>query len=154
MKEIKLHKGETVFVDDEDFEIVNLFRWHLNGGYARHNERINGKYYYIFMHHLIKNTPNGMRIDHINRNKFDNRKCNLRFCTHAQNQYNTSHRKQSKSQYKGVSWSQKDKKWTVNISKNGERKHIGLFHQKEAAAQAYNFVAKELFGKFAYLNPI
>lgn len=85
MAEITLKNGEVALVDDADLKRVMSFSfyWYLSNGYAvtRKHQRS------IFMHAVVNNTPVGMCTDHINRNRLDNRKSNLRSCTRSENSH-------------------------------------------------------------------
>lgn len=91
-------------------------------------------------------------IDHINHNTKDNRLENLRDSEKFQNMANMSRHKDSLSKYLGVCWSGKHKKWKAEISKRGNRFHLGLFGDQTSAALAYDEAAKRLHGEFANLN--
>jgi hypothetical protein len=86
-------------------------------------------------------------IDHINRIKSDNRIENLRASTRSQNMANKTKKSGFLSKYKGVTISS-DGKYQVTV----KREYIGVFENEIDAAKAYDKVAKELFGEFAYLN--
>lgn len=102
------------------------------------------------LHRLIMpNIPNRV-IDHINRNKLDNRINNLRICTAQQNSYNTSKPKNSKYKYKGVK--QQNGSWTAFISKEGKKYTIDNLDSEYQAAQMYDYMAEELFGEYAGKN--
>lgn len=88
--------------------------------------------------------------DHVNHDGLDNRRCNLRVCTHHKNQYNR--RKQAGTVFKGVRYSPRNDKWTARIRHKKKDIHLGTFKTPEAAARAYDKKAKILFGKFACLN--
>ena len=137
------------FIDDEDYPIVLQHTWHCSHyGYiaTRHNGSI------LFLHRLIMNTPNEIKTDHINGNKLDNQKSNLRVCTTAQNSRNRKKKPGCSSKYKGVYW---DKfKWHSQITYNFKTMHLGLFNNEEEAAMAYNIKATEFFGEYANLNKI
>lgn len=90
-------------------------------------------------------------IDH--KNHYNNNGI-LREATPSQNTQNSRPRKNTSSKYKGVSWHKRNKKWVSNITLNGKRKYLGSFETEEEAAFAYNKEALNLFGDFAYLNPI
>jgi len=104
MKEIKLlNKHEmivgTVTVDDSDFESISETTWRRHSfGYAV--KRVGGKQ--IFMHRMILDAPDDMEVDHINGNPQDNRRSNLRLCTHRQNGINRKMSKNNTSGYRGV----------------------------------------------------
>jgi UDPglucose 6-dehydrogenase len=154
-KEITLTKGYKTIVDTEDYEWLNKWSWYYAHGYAVrtiYDEK--GKPYQLRMHRLLINTPDGMDTDHVNRNRLDNRKSNLRPATRSQNVANQFSKKQNNSGLKGVSWKAKNKKWVAQIRVDNVVKHIGLFESKEEAGRAYNREAVRYFGKFAYLNDV
>ncbi len=104
------------------------------------------------LHRLIMAPiPNGLHIDHINGNKLDNRRSNLRLATRSQNAANQPLTSRNRSGYKGVSASRT--RWKARIQHQGTIYHLGVFKAREEAAWAYNVAAELLFGKFAYLNP-
>ena len=101
--------------------------------------------------------PKGYVVDHINGNKLDNRKQNLRFVTQQQNCFNSKRKKphpnsKNPSHYKGVSWRNDRNKWRSTITKDGKRIYLGLFENAQDAALAYNKAAKKYHGKYAKLN--
>jgi hypothetical protein len=155
MKEIPLTQGKKAIVDDEDYELLNSHKWHYTiRGYARrHIPSPDGRgQKTIYMHRLIVNIPEGKEVDHVNRDKLDNRKSNLRICTHSENQMNVKAKSNNSSGYKGVHWSSKYKKWIATIYKNGKQIYIGNFCDAETAAHAYDSAAEKLHGDFATLN--
>lgn len=150
-KEISLTQGYVALVDDDDFEWINKFRWHTrhSGGITYAVRHINVKEF-IYMHRLIANTPDGMETDHINLDGLDNRRCNLRICTHSENMANRRLQSNNKSKRRGVVWHKQLNKWQAGITYHGKYVHIGLFDDLEDAAEAYHNKSKELFGEFAY----
>jgi hypothetical protein len=107
------------------------------------------------MHRLIDKTPTEFKIDHINGNRLDNRKINIRRCTVKQNSQNRNTTSQNQSGIKGVTFCndhQRKKPWAAKIENNGRTKFLGYYSTKEEAGVAYNAEAKKLFGDFAYLN--
>ena len=154
-KEIELTKGFKTIVNADDFEWLNQWSWYCAHGYAvRTVYDENGKPHQLRMHRLIINTPDGLDTDHINGDKLDNQRHNLRPATRSQNVANTFVEKRNKSGYKGVSWKKTNKKWCAQIRVDNVVRHIGLFDKKEEAAKAYNKEAKKYFGEFAYLNKL
>ena len=91
-------------------------------------------------------------IDHINGEKTDNRLCNLRLATRAENLLNTGPRVTSRSGRKGVHWTEKGGKWVAQIRSGGKTRTLGRFTEIEDAAAAYNKAAIELFGEFARIS--
>lgn len=146
MKEIKLTKGKVAIVDDEDFESLSQFKWHCSVGYAMRREYPSRKI--LLMHRVILNPPEGKEPDHINGDRLDNRRCNLRISTRSENNLNKNVQKNSSSGFKGVSWKKGRSKWRAYMG----GAHIGHFNTKEEAAKAYDKKALEVFGEFAKLN--
>lgn len=85
------------------------------------------------------------QIDHINRDKADNRICNLRTASNSQNGHNKPKNKNNTSGYKGVSWCGQVRKWKALISINGKRKHLGAFDCPVKAGEAYAKFKDEFF---------
>ncbi len=158
MKRIKLGGKllKYALVDDADFEYLNQFRWQYTDGYAR-RDKVNikgtprGK---IHMHRVVMNTPLGMETDHINGDKCDNRKSNLRICTKSQNNANRGLAANNTSGYKGVTWDKNRGKWFAQTKLLQKKVNLGYFDTKEEAALAYNEFIKENFGSFARLNEV
>ena len=149
---IPLGHGKAAIVDAADYEWLMLWKWRVTDkGYAYRTSKRDGKS--GAMHRLILDTPRGMVSDHINGNRLDNRRSNLRICTYAgnaRNKGNCSHT----SVYKGVGWKKDNSLWQARIHMGDKWMHIGLYEEEVAAAVAYNYKAKELFGDHARLNPI
>lgn len=145
MKKIKLNGliglGKFALVDDEDFVKLNIYSWCLSSqGYVvcvKYLGRINGKTKNkcIRIHRLIVDAPDNKEVDHINGNRLDNRKCNLRLSTHTENAYNRSVMPNNKIGLKGVSkhsstWNLK-RPWRATIVVNHHRKHLGFFSKQQ-----------------------
>ena len=88
------------------------------------------------------------QIDHVNRDKADNRIENLRRCTHSTNQVNTNSR-QSKSGIRGVRMVDKTGRWMARVYKDGKEIRVGTFATLEEASAAYRSKMRELFHDFA-----
>jgi len=155
MKEIILYNKDIALVDDEDYEWLKQYKWNPTAdGYAQTDVKINEKWINKKMHRLIMNTPKGLETDHIDHNKLNNQKYNLRIVTLQQNQMNRVVKNNNSSKFKGVSWHKRDKIWQSRIQLNGKPYHLGSFKNEIDAAKAYNEKAKKLFGKYAYLNEV
>jgi len=106
----------------------------------------------IKLHRLIKpNVPKGYVVDHINRNRLDNRINNLRVCTYKQNSYNKTKPSNSKYKYKGVKQN-KNGSWSACISKDGKKHTINKIASELEAAAIYDIMSDELFGIYAAKN--
>jgi hypothetical protein len=153
VKEIKLTRGKVALVDDDDYERISKHKWCYDGHkYAIRSERKGGKKINIFMHCEILGHPDGMETDHINCNKLDDRKSNLRICTNSQQRQNCPIRKDNTSGFKGVSFNKDVRKWEAYINCNRVRTRLGFHDSPEEAAYAYDNMARKLFGEFARPN--
>lgn len=155
LKTIPLSKGMEAIVDDDDFDRLSKWSWfyHKNG-YAMRSYREDGKYKKERMHRVVIDCPVNMDVDHINGNKLDNRKSNLRIATRTQNNANKKMQRNNTSGYRGVNWSKQHNKWVAKIQFKRKCIHLGLFENKEDGALAYNKAALEYFGEFARLNDV
>jgi hypothetical protein len=142
MKTIPLTKGKFAIVDDEDFEWLNQWKWQLSwNGYAiRHKHIRLGLHKYtseiVRMHRLINKTPLGNLTDHINRDKLDNRKINLRNANKSINSINRDRPSNNKSGIRGVYWDKFNNKWRAELKINGIKKSLGRFFDKRDAVLA------------------
>lgn len=158
MKEIQLTQGKVALVDDDDFEYLNQFKWHIykqnrNSFYARTIVYENKKRIAILMHRLLIKCDNKI-IDHISGDGLDNRKCNLRICERHQNALNRKKNMNNLSGFKGVSWFKSSQKWRAQIQYKKIVYHLGVFEKRIDAARAYNEAAVKYHGEFANLNKI
>lgn len=88
-------------------------------------------------------------IDHINGNPSDNRLCNLRECSHADNQKNQKKPKNNTSGYKGVTFCRVTNKWKSQLKHNGKNHNIGLFETPKEAHAAYMEKAEDIFKEYS-----
>jgi hypothetical protein len=154
---IPLTKNRFAKVDPEDYIWLSQFRWFCQVGsgrcYAARNtpakSRVRQKQ--MMMHRVLAGTPEELVCDHINGDGLDNRKKNLRNCTQQENNMNARSREHT-SRFKGVYWKKMVGKWNAVIHFKGRRRNLGYFKDEVAAAKAYDEKAKEIFGRFAYLN--
>lgn len=156
-KFIELTQGKTAIVSQEDYELVSQYKW----SYDSHNNCAvrsiflgrdkNGKQKSITvnMHRFVTGAEKGKDTDHINGNRLDNRRSNLRVCEHKDNQRNMKMHKDNTSGYKGVSKS-RGGKWVVKVG----NKYIATFSDVIDAAKRYNEEAISMYGKYAKLNVI
>jgi hypothetical protein len=147
--------------DKIDEAILSLFKWRVDHGYAVHSwvEAIdperpkyhgNTRIRSLWMHRLVLPPWDGRMVDHINGDRLDNRRANLRLVTPSQSSMNTATRK-SRSGVRGVFLDRG--KWKAYICKEGVVKNIGRFNTKEEAIKARLYEESVLFGEYARSNP-
>ena len=149
-KSMKQHCGiikiedKNMLVDVEDLLDMNEYNWRINkGGYAITNIKnyTTNKWVTMLAHRII--CPNYYIVDHINCNRLDNRRQNLREVTYSQNKMNSRKiNNSSYSIYKGVSYSKKRNKFSSEITINKKRIFLGYFDKELDAANAYVKAAK------------
>lgn len=156
-KLIELTQGKKAIVSQEDYESVSQYKW----SYDAHNncavrsiflgrdEDGKQKSITVKMHRFIMGTQKGKDTDHINGDRLDNRRNNLRVCEHKDNQRNMKMHKDNTSGYKGVSRS-REGKWVVKVG----NKYIATFNDIIDAAKRYNQEATSAHGRYAKLNNI
>jgi len=148
---IPLPHGLFALIDADDAHLLTGQKWHLDrdgyvirgGGRARLPT--------VRLHRVVMKAQRGQEVDHINGDKLDNRKENLRFVTRAQNTVNSPMRATNTTGYKGVRRN-KGQYWAAFIRVNGKQRHLGHFATAEEAARAYDEAAFAEWGEFAHLN--
>jgi hypothetical protein len=153
--EIHMIHGHVALVDDEDVEWLNQNKWHVNSaGYPRRAWRKGGKSRTMTMHRAIMKPGAGLEVDHINGNKLDNRRANLRICTRMENARNMPPKRTRKHcPFKGVKRLEGlPSPWGAFIRVNGVMLQLGWFKHPEEAALAYDLAAREHYGAFARCN--
>jgi hypothetical protein len=148
VKTIPLGEGFLTYVDAADFEWLNQWTWHLHSGYAARAERRKE----ILMHRQIMQPPEGMVVDHRNRNKLDNTRANLWICTPQENACNRAHRRSAFSRFHGVSYAKERGKYRAYLYHKGERFYGGYFTDELEAARARDYKAVQVLGAEARLN--
>lgn len=153
MKQIPLTNSDLVaLVDDADYEWLSQFTWRPRNGYAARSYRQDGKIVTVSMHRVICGFPDGLEVDHVNFNKLDNRRANLRICTRQQNARHLYRQRNNTSGYMGVRWLKLRKRWCATIRHDGKSYHCFQGSDIIEAARAYDAKARELFGEFANTN--
>lgn len=148
---VPLGKTEiTAIIDIRDLDLIRPYRWVLSGnGYAHaHNRGATGK---ILMHRLILGLApeDEYETDHINHNRIDNRRCNLRLCSRVQNCWNQVHRKDNTSGHPRVYLHKRTNRWIAQIVVNGIHRHLGYYDRYEDALEIRRRAQEDSFGEFS-----
>ncbi len=151
-----MYRGLQAIVDEEDYAYLAQFKWH---GSTRKKNQVyaeatisNTPIVLLRMHRVVAGAKPGETVDHINGDCLDNRRANLRICSHQQNMWNRRNSESGTSKFKGVSWDKSNRKWRSHIRKNNKTIFLGRFLDEVEAARAYDAAAIEHFGEFARLN--
>jgi hypothetical protein len=152
--------GNIMLVSARDYKYATEFKWYLNrSGYPGTYGSYDGGVKFsrpVTFHQLVMKqltSSHDLVVDHINRNKLDNRRANLRLCTALENSYNKSKAKNSSGKYKGVvKRGKKNPLYVASITKNGIKHEIKGCSTEEDAAKMYDIMAEELFGQYAAKN--
>lgn len=135
-------------VDDDDFARFSKYRWSVstdkNGKRKYVVAYVSGKVKYLAR--LILNAKKGKLVDHINHDTFDNRKSQIRICTHSQNSQN----RKIKNRLRGVS--KRGEKWRSRIARKGKNISLGDYDTKKEAILSYDRAVRRLFGKYGRTN--
>lgn len=138
-------------IDTEDMERIQKHTWRKYPSSRYVQAWINGQTTCISR--FLLNAPKGTSVDHINGDRMDNRKENLRLCNQAQNMKNRRPNKDGKSQYKGIVV-QENGKFRAKIGDKNKRYYLGVYETEHDAVIAYNAASKVLHGEFSYMNEI
>jgi HNH endonuclease len=173
VKYLLLTRGVCAKVDDEDYERLRKYKWHVSPSkgnvYAARCRRVSegpGPQRVLLHYEALglKNPiSNGRVIDHKNRDGLDCRKRNLRVCSQSENAANRGPNRSGRnpsgrktSKYKGIYWmaahGYHPAGWVAKIRHREKRFYLGFFKKEYDAVQEYNRAAYKLYGQFAYLN--
>ena len=148
---IPLSRGLSAIVDQADVALIAGRKWYANPGgrthYALRDEWRDGRNVRLSMHRVITGAAADQVVDHINGNGLDNRRANLRICSHAENIAAKQRNKNNALGVKGV-WFQAGR-YRACIQTNGRTRHLGSFITLDEAKAAYADAATEAFGQFA-----
>lgn len=144
--------GKTFIVDAEDLRVLE--GWSISvlpAGYVMlRGSRAQCPRPFRSLSRLLMNVSDDREVDHINCNPLDNRKCNLRACTRAENLHNSQKPTTGKNLFKGVGY--RKNRWEARIHYDGYLHYLGRFLTAEEAAATYNAKAIEVAGRFARIN--
>lgn len=143
-----------VILDDGDAHLAQTYRWCDNGdGYAKAYDRKTKRF--VYLHRIVTQAQRGQIVDHINGNRMDCRRANLRITDRSGNALNSRKRRCHgahgvASKYRGVAWHPTRSKWVANY----RGKYLGLFDNDTDAARAYNAAADRENNEFARRNAV
>lgn len=147
----------TVFkIDAADIPLVEKYFWYVNGGgYLFHRDKQTQEPIRMHRYLLGLEMGDGTVVDHINRDKLDNRRSNLRVVTQTENCLNREMRCDNTTGYMGVSRDSRTGRYTAAITRNNRPIRLGSSADPIEAAQMYNIAARMLFGEYVgYLNNV
>ena len=156
-RRIDLGQGEWTLLDEVDYYRFGNLKWSL-GGYKKNLYAVSGiknkdgNFELVRLHRLIMNPPENLVVDHRNGDGLDNRRENLRLATKSQNLFNSRKRKNTSSQFIGVSFDKRSGLWVAYIGLCRKKIFLGYFKNEIDAAKAYDAAAKIYHGEFARLN--
>lgn len=146
-KKIELTNGLVAIVDEDCFAILSQHTWaEISGGYAA--TKICGTQ--ILMHRFILGAKTGQLVDHKNGNKLDNRKENLIFSNHSNNNQNRSPVK--RFPFIGVKFVPRNKSYQAHLNLPGGKRVSKNFQNIEEAARHYDTMALKHYGEDAMTN--
>lgn len=153
---MKKNRGTRIVVDNNDLHFLraNVYSYGFAGTYMQVVCRLRSTGKRAYLSRVLMNvTDPRIVVDHINRDPLDNRRCNLRLCSHTESVGNIGMNHTNKSGYKGVSFHKRCNKWRAVISKGNTHYHIGYAMTARDAALMYDKEARKHFGEnFAATN--
>lgn len=155
MKKIFLGNGNYTIVDNDDYDKFNKFKWYLNGSGSVIGRMKRGAGKLFHLHRIIIDAPPDMQVDHINRNRLDNRKVNLRLATQLENNWNQAAQKNCKTGVKGVYWRPERKRWRAVFRYKGKLIIDKMYKNFDDAVNIRTKTAIEFQKEFAFeSNPL
>lgn len=141
-----------ILVDEP--ELLANGGWYINNiGYVARDRQVKGVRKRELLHRVIMRAKSSQIVDHINGNKLDNRRINLRFCSKAENAFNSVIDKQlGRSKERGISWDSQLGKWRVRFLCNGKVIYGGSFFTVEEAIPVRNELYFRYHGSFTNLK--
>lgn len=149
---VTLTRGHEAIIDAADAESAGRFNWyalvtkygHTYALRARRKEDDEPQ----LLHRMLTKAPAGMDVDHINGNGLDNRRENLRVCTHAQNMANQRIERPNRLGYRGI-YQQTPTSFRAEISVKDKKVNLGNYRTAAEAAAVYQRAVVEIRGEYA-----
>jgi hypothetical protein len=154
-------EGIDCLLDDEDADLAQ-YTWHIQSrhGPTRQYTASRGLYARAHLRNIITSRKLGRELEeheecfNKNKNLTDCRRENILIGTRQQIRAHAQKRSNNTTGYKGVSFEKSSGRWVATIKIDGKTKWLGRYSSPEEAARAYNQVAQDLFGEYAWLNDI
>lgn len=138
-------------VDEDDYKLASGYGWCINGvGYVV--AHVDGRV--VYLSHFLLDVPDDMVVVHLNGDKFDFRRANLRIGTRSEAMQRQKKRSGTTSKYKGVQLHKKSGRWRSTLWRRdwGRNQHLGYFESEAEAAKAYDEAARTFYGEDAWVN--
>lgn len=132
------HVVAWAIVDEDDADSLRSYRWtRTSDGYAARTAIVDGRKRTVLLHRQLLGLEHGDRRqgDHLNGDRLDCRRSNLRIADFVINGQNKRSFAGTSSQYRGVSWVPRMRRWTAYVTPNGKRTHLGYFADEIDAAR-------------------
>jgi len=153
VKHLPLPHNRVAQVDDEDYPQVCSYTWVVNGhGYVVSFPEGNDRGRILSLHRFLLYPDPGQHVDHINGDKLDNTRANLRLVSARTNIWNKPPTTRQSSAYKGVHWHAPQGRYVARITVNGKRRYLGYFTDPTFAAQVYDAAVARWRDDHAYRN--
>ena len=138
-----------MLVSREDQNLALSRKWTVDGtGYAVAKiERKKASF-----HRIAAGALPGFMVDHINRDRLDNRRSNLRIADRSLNTHNAKKAPFASSRYRGVTWRGNERQWEAGIKIAGKTIYLGRYSTQREAAEAYDRAARDHYGANANAN--
>lgn len=144
--------GVDFIIDKEDEELVRKYKWYATISKSGIQTIISSDR--VILHRLLFDFPKNVEIDHIDLNRLNNSRSNLRICTHQQNQVNQPLQKNNNSGVSGVSWYSARNKYRARIKIGQKDIHLGYYEKFIEAVQARNVGMECMFGEYGIYNDV
>jgi hypothetical protein len=147
--EIRLTRGQVALIDPVDSDLAALKWCALKSRLGFYAVRQSYYLHRAIMERILgRSLAQGEEVDHINGNKLDNRRDNLRIATPTQNRWNSPRRSDNRSGFKGVCWHKQRQAWRATFGIKRKYIHLGYFDTPEEAHAAYLAAARQYAGEF------
>jgi hypothetical protein len=154
--DVRIYLTDSIYsrIDFDDLSNALKYTWSYSKGYAKSSSKGSKK----SLARYLLNAQKGQIVDHINRDRLDNRRINLRFANAQQNCWNSGVKSNNQIGVKGIQFYEKtyphnhvpaNRPYLARIVVGGKNIHLGYFSSLEAAVAARKLAEQKYFGEFA-----